>query len=43
MGGNDEKLFKETNGMTNIDEHRNNIHDVEDNIISNGKYKRRRI
>ena len=43
MGRDEEKLFKERNGMTNIKEHRNNIHEVDYNIVSNGKYKRRRI
>ena len=43
MGRDDEKLFRETNGMTNIEQHRNNIYEVEDNILLNGKYKRGRI
>ncbi|KAG5581515.1 hypothetical protein H5410_052142 [Solanum commersonii] len=37
-----EELSKETNDVPNPVEHRNNIHKVEDNIASNGKYKRRR-
>ncbi|KAK4724329.1 hypothetical protein R3W88_027108 [Solanum pinnatisectum] len=37
-----EELSKETNDVPNPEEHRNNIHEVEDNIVSNGKYKRRR-
>ncbi|WMV51203.1 hypothetical protein MTR67_044588 [Solanum verrucosum] len=37
-----EELSKETNDVPNPEEHSNNIHEVEDNIISNGKYKRRR-
>ncbi|KAH0706607.1 hypothetical protein KY289_011683 [Solanum tuberosum] len=42
MDGDNEELSKETNDVPNTEEHRNNIHEVEDNIVSNEKYKRRR-
>ncbi|XP_049399924.1 putative two-component response regulator ARR20 [Solanum stenotomum] len=42
MDGDNEELSKETNDVPNTEEHRNNIHGVEDNIVSNEKYKRRR-
>ncbi|WMV51230.1 hypothetical protein MTR67_044615 [Solanum verrucosum] len=42
MDGDNEVLSKETNDVSNTEEHRNNIDEVEDNITSNGKYKRRR-
>ncbi|KAG5581570.1 hypothetical protein H5410_052197 [Solanum commersonii] len=42
MDGDNEVLSKETNDVSNTEEHGNNIDEVEDNITSNGKYKRRR-
>ncbi|KAH0643605.1 hypothetical protein KY290_035083 [Solanum tuberosum] len=42
MDEDNEVLSKETNDVANTEEHRNNIDEVEDNITSNGKYKRRR-
>ncbi|KAG5581341.1 hypothetical protein H5410_051968 [Solanum commersonii] len=42
IDGDNEELSKETNDVPNPEEHRNNIHEVEDNIVPNGKYKWRR-
>ncbi|KAG5581324.1 hypothetical protein H5410_051951 [Solanum commersonii] len=36
IDGDNEKLFKETNVVPNPEEHRNKIHEFEDNIIPNG-------
>ncbi|XP_055808315.1 two-component response regulator ORR26-like [Solanum dulcamara] len=40
--GVNEELYGETNNVPNTKEHRNNIHQVKNNIVSNGKYKQRR-